>query len=715
MGIRIRLLAGLLLVITLSGGIAWGLAHSIVEQWGFGVLNQRADLIGRMLQGSPSLANAFATQKTTELNQALTDAIQADPKLDYLLLVDQNSQVLGWTVKSFEQIEDLGLATPDDRQAKVADYNTATESGSRLERLQSVSLLFETVERPVEETAEGAVDESAEAQTEQVITTRTLPARLLAGYSEDALAADHDMGLGVVFRSLLPCVLLASLLFWWLVGQLLEQIRAVKSYAERLSGGDLSESLDLKNASDVSGLAKALNTLRRSFMSAISSARTASEGLTVASSRIKESSNKITEEAVDQSNAIRQTISSIDVMIASSTSVQSQITEATKGVVDSTETMNGIRKSIETVVGSMQMLSKSVDQTRRHLEGNVTILGEVDREVNKLQETATSTFEAMADISENIRHVEDNTEAALKMASEATENAERGVEAFKASMAAIQRIRSNSDESANSIRFLSAKAESIEHILDFIDDISNRTRLLSLNASIIASHAGESGRGFMIVADEIKDLASRTAGAVREISKIIREVREGSDSALEVVERGVRAVNEGVKRAELAGEILTIIMSSTIHNAQNVRRISSAMDRQLEGTKRVNSAMREVHNVIARVRDVVTAQKNESRDLESSIRTIRIQMSRATTTAKQQNPIIQEALKSINLIQNQIHLIQSTNEEQIKNQQNVASAVERLKALSDAHHASASNLALAAEQSEESTRNANEGFLAFRV
>ena len=715
MGIRIRLLAGLVLVITLSGGIAWGLAHSIVEQWGFGVLNQRADLIGRMLQGSPSLANAFATQKTTELNQALTDAIQADPKLDYLLLVDQNSQVRGWTVKSFEQIEDLGLATPDDRQAKVADYNSATESGSRLERLQSVSLLFETVERPVEETAEDAVDESAEAQAEQVITTRTLPARLLAGYSEDALAADHDMGLGVVFRSLLPCVLLASLLFWWLVGQLLEQIRAVKSYAERLSGGDLSEGLDLKDASDVSGLAKALNTLRRSFMSAISSARTASEGLTVASSRIKESSNKITEEAVDQSNAIRQTISSIDVMIASSTSVQSQITEATKGVVDSTETMNGIRKSIETVVGSMQMLSKSVDQTRRHLEGNVTILGEVDREVNKLQETATSTFEAMADISENIRHVEDNTEAALKMASEATENAERGVEAFKASMAAIQRIRSNSDESANSIRFLSAKAESIEHILDFIDDISNRTRLLSLNASIIASHAGESGRGFMIVADEIKDLASRTAGAVREISKIIREVREGSDSALEVVERGVRAVNEGVKRAELAGEILTIIMSSTIHNAQNVRRISSAMDRQLEGTKRVNSAMREVHNVIARVRDVVTAQKNESRDLESSIRTIRIQMSRATTTAKQQNPIIQEALKSINLIQNQLHLIQSTNEEQIKNQQNVASAVERLKALSDAHHASASNLALAAEQSEESTRNANEGFLAFRV
>ena len=228
MGIRIRLFAGLVLVIALSGGIAWGLAHSIVEQWGFGVLGQRTDLIGRMLQSSPSLANAFATQKTTELNQAFTDAIQADPKLDYLLLVDQNSQVRGWTVKSFEQIEDLGLATPDDRTSKSGGLQCRDRiwkpARTRF-RASLYSLRPWSVHRG---DAEDAVDESAEAQADQVITTRTLPARLLAGYSVDALAADHDMGLGVVFRSLLPCVLLASLLFWWLVGQLLEQIRAVK-------------------------------------------------------------------------------------------------------------------------------------------------------------------------------------------------------------------------------------------------------------------------------------------------------------------------------------------------------------------------------------------------------------------------------------------------------------------------------------------------------
>ena len=144
-------------------------------------------------------------------------------------------------MKSFEQIEDLGLATPDDRQAKVADYNAATESGSRWSdsRASRSSLKPWNVRSRRRPKAKSTRVQKPSA--DQVITTRTLPARLLAGYSEDALAADHDMGLGVVFRSLLPCVLLASLLFWWLVGQLLEQIRAVKSYAERLSGGDLSE------------------------------------------------------------------------------------------------------------------------------------------------------------------------------------------------------------------------------------------------------------------------------------------------------------------------------------------------------------------------------------------------------------------------------------------------------------------------------------------
>jgi methyl-accepting chemotaxis protein len=301
------------------------------------------------------------------------------------------------------------------------------------------------------------------------------------------------------------------------------------------------------------------------------------------------------------------------------------------------------------------------------------------------------------------------------MSTEAATKAESGVEAFKESMAAIQRIRTNSDESANSIRFLSEKTESIEHILDVIDDISNRTRLLSLNASIIASHAGEAGRGFMIVADEIKDLASRTAGSTREIAKIINEVRDGSEGAIEVVERGVRAVNEGVKRAEFAGEVLSQIVASTNQTGSLVERISNAMNRQAAGTKQVSNAMRDVHSVVVRVREVVGTQKNESRDLEASIRTMRIQMSRATATAKQQMGVIQEAIKAISFIFQQIQLISNFNTDQVRNQQSVSKAVDKLKNLSDLHHASADNLSVAVEQSNRQSKLVRDGLKSFRI
>ena len=408
-------------------------------------------------------------------------------------------------------------------------------------------------------------------------------------------------------------------------------------------------------------------------------------------------------------------LSVLEAMASSSTSVQNQIGEATRAVNDSTERLQGIRRSIENILGSMQMLSKSVDQTRRHLEGNISILGEVDRAVNQLQETATGTVTATAEIADNIRNVDSNTQTALRMSTEASTKAESGVEAFKESMAAIQRIRTNSDESANSIRFLSEKTESIEHILDVIDDISNRTRLLSLNASIIASHAGEAGRGFMIVADEIKDLASRTAGSTREIAKIINEVRDGSEGAIEVVERGVRAVNEGVKRAEFAGEVLSQIVASTSQTGNLVERISSAMNRQAAGTKQVSNAMREVHSVVIRVREVVGTQKNESRDLEASIRTMRIQMSRATATAKQQMSVIQEAIKAISFIFQQIQLISNFNTDQVRNQQSVSKAVDKLKHLSDLHHASADNLSMAVEQSNRQSKLVRDGLKSFRL
>ncbi len=720
MKLRIRLVIWLLLAITVTGGFSWFVSSQATEKMTLASLEKRTAIIGQSIQSTSNVGEWVKSQDEASLQTLMKRFVAMDPQIDYVLLTDGNQQVIGWAVNGNRAVE-LGVSTPDERQTIASNYFSEDLSYTPTVLEHSVALLFEVSEQvaptPVAEPVEGQEGVEAEPAPvpEEAVEVHNVQASLLISYSTFAGRVFENAGNKVALFSILPCLILLGMLLLSYSMAFTNRLDFLRLYSLGLAGGDLTQPFTERGSREFNEVGKAMNLVRRNFKKSIANAQGASREFENAAKRVEESSGKITEDAIEQSHAIRQTVSTIEAMANSSTSVQNQIGEATRAVNDSTERLQGIRRSIENILGSMQMLSKSVDQTRRHLEGNISILGEVDRAVNQLQETATGTVTATAEIADNIRNVDSNTQTALRMSTEASTKAESGVEAFKESMAAIQRIRTNSDESANSIRFLSEKTESIEHILDVIDDISNRTRLLSLNASIIASHAGEAGRGFMIVADEIKDLASRTAGSTREIAKIINEVRDGSEGAIEVVERGVRAVNEGVKRAEFAGEVLSQIVASTSQTGNLVERISSAMNRQAAGTKQVSNAMREVHSVVIRVREVVGTQKNESRDLEASIRTMRIQMSRATATAKQQMSVIQEAIKAISFIFQQIQLISNFNTDQVRNQQNVSKAVDKLKHLSDLHHASADNLSMAVEQSNRQSKLVRDGLKSFRI
>lgn len=723
MKLRIRLAMWLALALLMTSAFSWFINNRAAERVVRASLEKRTAIIGQSIQGTSLVGALVASQNETELHRLMKRFSSMDPQIDYVLLTDGNQRVLGWAVNGNRAIE-LGVSTPDERQTIASNYfsDDTDYMASVLEH--SVALLFEIeAPTPAPSVPTGELNPEANSPEGEVTAkqpappqeSHTVQASLLIVYSPFAGRVVEEASNQVALFSMLPCGLLLGILLMFYSSAFTNRLDFLRLYSLGLANGDLTQPFTARGSQEFNEVGKAMNLVRRNFKKSIASAQGASREFESATRRVEESSGKITEDAIEQSHAIRQTVSTIEAMASSSTSVQNQIGEATRAVNDSTERLQGIRRSIENILGSMQMLSKSVDQTRRHLEGNISILGEVDRAVNQLQETATGTVTATAEIADNIRNVDSNTQEALRMSTEAATKAETGVEAFRESMAAIQRIRTNSDESANSIRFLSEKTESIEHILDVIDDISNRTRLLSLNASIIASHAGEAGRGFMIVADEIKDLASRTAGSTREIAKIINEVRNGSEGAIEVVERGVRAVNEGVKRAEFAGEVLSQIVSCTNQTGTLVERISNAMNRQAAGTKQVSNAMRDVHSVVVRVREVVGTQKGESRDLEASIRTMRIQMSRATATAKQQMSVIQEAIKAISYIFQQIQLISNFNTDQVRNQQSVGKAVDKLKHLSDLHHASADNLSMAVEQSTRQSKLVSEGLKTFRL
>ncbi len=717
-------------------------------------LLRRSSLIAASLESSTWFLVSFDKARDQETNRMLRKVLAADSGVDSLMVVDRLGRARAWSSTTPERELELGIATPEDRLS-ITSHHYSLSTSSRAESLRySVAMSSlaglanpaivenlagtansETENGKPQKTEPSSTQSAAAAATDAEATAPDASKSKVAagepksgaddakveisatppGVGENVSFFDSDYELLVSFKgsvredlvsytrtlmylAVIPCLLLFAVLLWFFLGSIIEGLDYLRGYALAIAAGDLTHPIVFAGAPELHPVGEAIDSIRRSFKTLIAHNLGANENFSEVSLQMLESSQQITDDAIEQSHAIRTTVSDVDLMAESSTTTQHQIGDTAKAVSESSKHIKAIGQSMDAIVSTTSLLSRSVDQTKRHLEGNISILGEVDRGVTKLQESASEAVTASSGIEKSIRMVEADTQSALRMVNETSSMADKGVVAFQDAMEALSRIRENNDEAAGSIRDLSEKTASIGHILAVIDEISNRTKLLSLNASIIASHAGDAGKGFMIVAEEIKDLAARTAGSTREIAKIIGEVRDGSEDAIDVVEKGMLTVNEGVKQSERTGEVLAQIVASTDQTSNLVRRVSAAMSLQSKGTKSVNLAMREVHGIVVKVRQVVSAQKGESRDLEASIRTMRIQMSRAVATARRQISVINAAVDSIAAISEHIERISNSNRQQLEHQRAVSKAVEGLRQLSDTHHKSASSLATTVEQ-----------------
>lgn len=269
---------------------------------------------------------------------------------------------------------------------------------------------------------------------------------------------------------------------------------------------------------------------------------------------------------------------------------------------DSQDELGTIGKSFDIMAASFAQTLKKVANTStqvasaaNQLQSTAIRIATGAEEVAAQSGTVAVASEEMSatsgSISDSCHHAADN-------ASQASQAAVTGSSVVSSTICGMEQIASRVRSSAATVAALGARSDQIGAIVATIEDIADQTNLLALNAAIEAARAGEQGRGFAVVADEVRALAERTTRATREIGEMIKAIQNETKAAVGEMELGVKEVQQGSEDASKSGEALQEILSTINEVAMQVNQIATAAEEQTATTNEITNNIHQISEVV---------------------------------------------------------------------------------------------------------------------
>jgi methyl-accepting chemotaxis protein len=403
--------------------------------------------------------------------------------------------------------------------------------------------------------AEAVLKAAQETSAYGVKITEELTGETSRGLSE----ASTIMGFGLAL-ALLVGLGVAIFITRGITGPVIKGV----AFAGKVADGDLNQTLDIEQKDEIGILADALRKMVGNLKAKIAEATEQSRLAGVQ-----------TEEATKAK------------ALAEEAQTRAECAKA-EGMLEAANKLEGV---VEIVTSASEELSAQIEQSSRGSE----------EQSNRVGETAT----AMEEMNATVLEVAKSASLAAETADKAKHKAEEGAALVQQVVQGISQVQTQALGMKDDMTSLGQQAQGIGQIMNTISDIADQTNLLALNAAIEAARAGEAGRGFAVVADEVRKLAEKTMTATKEVGDAIHGIQSGTQKNIANVDNAVKKIDEATSLAGKSGEAIGEIVSLVDMSTDQVRSIATASEQQSSASEEINRSIADVNRISVETSDAM--------------------------------------------------------------------------------------------------------------